>query len=247
MSKELYKLYCIDERRVVYKWTDTPPTVCPNNNVHDIDLDSVKISQKYNDRVIAEEISTGYFESQHIPMNIPSGTPGDITEHDVTWPMDILLWKTYLTPTPDMIGDFISVLAAPETTVGAITAPVNIGDTVLNVSSTVTDNVWRGFLITLDDGTNKDVLGRCTAVDAGAGTITVTTPTSFGFAIGTPVKISIYVLDSIYIADTNIIDIGAKGFRGKRVDDGTILRIYYTNNSGTSKIFRWRPELYNLG
>ena len=196
MSKELYKLYCIDERRVVYKWTDTPPTVCPNNTVHDIDLDSVRISEKYNDRVIAEEISKGYFESQHIPMNIPSGTPGDITEHDVTWPMVILLWKTYLTPTTDMIGDFISVLAAPETTVGTLTA---------------------------------------------------TTPTLFGFAVGVPVKISIYVLKDIYIADTNIIDIGAKGFRGKQVTAGMILRIYYTNNSGTQKTYRWRCELYNIG
>ena len=54
--------------------------------------------------------------------------------------MDILLWKTILTPTPDMIGDTISVLAVPETTVGVLTVGASIGDTVLNVNSTVTDN-----------------------------------------------------------------------------------------------------------
>ena len=240
-----YELFCKTEEKVVYEWKDDPPTVCPHNSVHEIITNSIKES---TNSFTAEENSEGYFETTHIPMDIPSGTPGDITEHDVSWDMDILLWMTYLTPTSDMIGDEISVLAAPETTVGVLTAPAGIGDTVLNVNSTVTDNVWRGFIITLDDGVNKDVLGRCTAVDAGAGTITVKTPTSFAFAAGTtPVKMSIYVIKDIYVMDTETIPIGGKGFRGKNLPAGTILRVYYTNNSGTAKLYRWRIEYYNIG
>ncbi|GAH07313.1 unnamed protein product, partial [marine sediment metagenome] len=153
------------------------------------------------------------FETTHVNMAIPFGTPGAVTEHDVSWPMDILMWRTLLTPLSDMIGDQISVLAAPETTVGIVTSLVSIGDTVINVNSTVTDNTIRGFLITLDDGVNKDVLGRCTNVDGGAGTITVTTPTTYSFAaMTTPVKISVYLLKDIDITDTKVIDIGSKGF-----------------------------------
>jgi len=245
---QLYQIYCKSEKKIIKEWSVTPLIKCPNSIHHEIDLDSVKIDESYNNKIIAEEASDGYFETTHVVMDIPDGTPGTVTEHDVTWPMDILLWKTLLTPLSDMIGDTLSVVAAPETTVGIVTSSVSIGATVINVNSTVTDNMWRGFLITLDDGVNKDVLGRCVGVDKINGTITVATPTTYSFAaMTTPVKISVYVLKDIYITDTNTIDIGGKGFKGKQLDANVILRVYYTNNSGTTKIFRWRVELYNKG
>ena len=247
---QLYKLYCVDENKVVTIWSNISPIVCPNNDVHEIELDSVRISEKYNDTIeVIEENGGGYFETSHIAMNIPAGTPGDITEHDVTWVMDILLWKTILTPTSDMIGDIITVVGGPETTIGAIGAVVNIGDTVITVNSTVITNMWRGFLVTLDDGVNKDVLGRCTNVDSVNSTITVETGTTYAYSplTPTPVKISVYILKDIYISDTNVIEIGSKGFKGKSVSSGQIIRVYYTNNSGTAKTFRFRPEYYNLG
>ena len=89
----------------------------------------------------------------------------------------------------------------------------------------------------MDDGINKDVLGRCTAVDSGNGTITVSTPTTYGFSSRTPVKISIYLLKDIYISNENSIKIGEKGFKGKEITAGVITRVYYTNNSRISKIF----------
>jgi len=247
-----YQVYCIEEGKFIETLSETAPTECPNPINHTsraINQDLTSIIETFDKNIIrAEEDTDGYFETTHITMSIPSGTPGDTTEHDVSWPMDILLWRTLLTPTSDMIGDQISVLASPETTVGVLAAPVNIGDTVLTVNSTVIDNMWRGFLITLDDGVNKDVLGRCTAIDSGASTITVETATSYAFAAGTtPVKISVYILKDLYISDTNVIDIGTKGFKGKTITAGTILRVYYTNNSGTAKTFRWRPEYYNDG
>jgi len=246
-----YQVYCIEEGKFIETLSETAPTECPNPINHTsraINHDLTSIIETFDKNVIrAEEDTDGYFETTHVTMNIPGGTPGDITEHDVEWPMDILLWKTILTPTTDMIGDEISVLASPETQVGVLTAPFNIGDTVLNVNPTVIDNMWRGFLITIDDGVNKDILGRCKAIDAVSNTITVETASSYNFAPGTPVKISIYILKDIYISDINVIDIGTKGFKGKKITSGTKLRVYYTNNSGTPKTFRWRPEYYNDG
>jgi len=250
MTTELnhYRVYCNDEAAYVYVWAETEPTVCPNNNTHTINTSLTTITDTLSTSTVkTEENTEGYFETEHIKMNIPSGTPGDVTEHDVIWPCDQLLWRTILDPTSDMIGDSISVLASPETTVGVLMAPVNIGDTTVTVNSTVTDNTWRGFLITIDDGVNKDVLGRCTAVDAAGGTISFQTPTSYAFAAGTPVKISVYVLKDIRITNTNTIDIGSKGFKGKTITAGLILRVYYTNNSGTNKDFLWRSETYMRG
>lgn len=243
-----YRVYCTTEADYFYVWSETVPTVCPNNALHPINTNLTTILNTISTtKITAEENSDGYFTTEHVTMNIPSGTPGDITEHDVTWPMDVLLWKTLITPTSDMIGDVVTVVAAPETTVGVITATVNIGVTTINVNSTVTDNVNRGFLITLDDTVNKDVLGRCTAVDAIGGTISFETPTTFSFAAGTPVKISIYVLKDIYLTDTNTIDIGSKGFKGKTITANMVLRVHFANNSGTTKVLRWRAEYYSNG
>lgn len=243
-----YRVWCVTENQYVYTWDTQEPTVCPNNNADTIDSSLTIITDTVSTSTItAEEDSRGYFETSHIIVNVPSGTPGDVTEHDVSWPMDITLWRTLLTGTNDMMGDAISVLASPETTVGVVMAPVNIGDTTVTVNSTVTDNMWRGFLVTIDDGVNKNVCGRCTAIDSVAGTISFQTATTNSFAPGTPVKISVYVLDNIQIYNTNTIDIGLKGMKGKDLEANTKLRIYYTNNSGTSKTVIWRAEIYNNG
>ena len=243
-----YRVWCNDEAAYVYTWDSVEPTVCPNNNTHIINTSLTTIVNTVaTNRVIAEENSDGYFETEHITINIPSGTPGDLFEHDVTWPMDVLLWRTLITPTSDMIGDTISVVASPETTVGVLTAPVTGGDTVFNVNSTVTDNMWRGFLVNLSDGVNKDFLGRCINVDSVAGTITVSTAAVNNFAAGSAVQIGVFTLKDIYVADTSTIDIGLKGAKGKTVTAGMIMRVRYTNNSGTSKTLRWRSEIYNQG
>lgn len=250
MSETVYKYrcYCNTELAYVYTWATSEPTVCPNNNTHSIDTNSIAIVETVSTTTVkASEDSDGYFETGHIVMNIPSGAPGDVTEHDVTWPMDVILWRTLITPTTDMVGDEVSVLASPETIVGVVTAPVSIGNTTLTVNSTVTDNVERGFLITLYDGVNKNVLGRCTAVDKIGGTITVQTATTNSFAPGTPVKISIYTLNGVHFIDTNTIDIGLKGMKGKMITSGLILRVYYTNNSATAKTLYWRYESYARG
>jgi len=243
-----YRIYCNHESEYVFTWSNTEPTVCPNNNSHSINSALTTIVETISTTSFkAEENSDGYFQSEHIVLDIPSGIPGTIVEKDVTWPADILLWRTLITPTADMIGDTISVLAAPETTIGVVTSSVNNGDVTFNVNSTVTDNILRGFLVTLFDGVNKDVLGRCTAVDKIGGTISVEIPAVNSFAPGSAVKISIYTLRNIYISDTTTIDFGNKGFKGKSIPAGLILRVYYTNNSGTSKTLRWRTESYLIG
>jgi len=247
MEGKLYKLFCLSERQVVRKWATSPPTQCPNNSTHKIELDSVREDEKFEGIVKASENSDGDFETTHITMQIPPGNVGDVSEHDVNWPMDILLWVTYLTPNNDMIGDEITVLADPERQVGGIIAPVNVGDTVLHVDPGAFAHIQRGYLVTLNDGSNKDVLGRIVALDSAAGTVTVENPTSFAFSPGTQFQRSVYVLKDIYVFTTETVRIGEKGFKGKLVPSGVNLRVCYKNNTGTAKTFRWRPEYYNMG
>lgn len=246
MSDNLYKLFCITEEKVVKVW-GPKPTVCPHNSVHEIALDSVRVDENFNNTIIAAENTYGDFETEPVNLIVPAGTPGDVTEHDVSWDMDILLWLSYLKPTSDMIGDSITVVAAPETTIGGVTAPISIGDTTISVNPGIFQYVKRGYLITLDDGVNKDVVGRCTAVDSINNTISFKNPTTYAFSPGIPVKMSIYIIKDMPVIDTDRIPIAQKGMKGKNVPQGTIIRVYYTNNSGTSKNVYWRPEYYNNG
>jgi hypothetical protein len=241
-----YRVWCETESAYVYTWDTVEPTVCPTDSGHTINTSlNTVVETVGTTTVTASEDSNGYFLSETITIDIPTGTPGDVTEHDVVWPMPIKLWRSLLIPADNLIGDVINVMASPETTVGVLTAPVIIGDRTINVNSTVTDNVWRGFLITIDDTVNKNVCGRVTNVDKVGGTITFETATTNAFAAGVPVKISIYILKSLKILNNETMDIGLKGIKGKRIDVGTILRIYYTNNSGTSKELNWRIEVYS--
>lgn len=250
MSTEVnqYRIFCVTENDYVYTWGTSPPTTCPNNSAHTIDTNSITIVQTVSTQVVkAAEDSDGYFETGHIVMNIPSAAPGTVSSHDVVWPMNAILWRTLITPTTDMIGDVVTVIASPETTIGVITSSVSSGNTIFSVNSTVTDNIQRGMSVTIDDGVNKENLGRCTAIDKINGTITVATAVTNSYAAGTPIKIGVYVLNGIYFNNTETIDIGLKGMKGKIIDSGVILRVYYTNNSGTSKTIYWRYEIYNSG
>lgn len=246
-SLNLYRVYCTVEEIYINTWDIVEPTTCPNNNTHAISSNIDIIDEVSTSNITVNEDTDGYFETTTVSMLIPSGLPGSVTEHDVSWPMNILVWNTHITPTTPMIDDSMSVIASPETIIGVLTVGTNIGDTVLNVNSTVIDNAYGGFLVTLDDGVNKDVVNRISGIDSINSQITVETPLSYAYSPGTPFKISIYLLKDIFIANTNEINIGQKGFRGKQLDANVPLRVYYTNNSGTEKTIKWRPEYYNLG
>jgi len=244
-----YRAWCIEEGNYVEQWGDSAPTLCPNNHAdRTLDPNSISITERRADnRFTAEENSIGYFETGQIINEIPSGATGTTYQFDVSWDSDITLWRTVFSSSSNMIGDEIKVVAAPETTVGIVTSPVAISDTVIHVNNTVTDNVIRGFECILLNGLDKHTT-VITNVDSLNNTITIKHPSPYAFANNTTVvKISIFIVKYLKIHNTIDIDIGLKGIKGKELKQGTIVRIYYTNNDGQAKTVYWRPEYYNNG
>lgn len=244
----LYQVYCVTEAKYVFQWGETQPTTCINDTAHAINSALTTIINTISTQTVkAAEDSEGYFETGNIVVNVPSTTPGNVITHDVTWPYKILLWKTILNVKTDMIGDTISVVASPNTIIGVITAPAAIGSQTFNVNSTVIQNMQRGFLVNLYNGVINDILGVCTNINRVNNTISVETPTINAFAAGSYIRIGVYVMKNIVCHDVNTISIGDKGAKGKTIEPGQILRIYYTNNSGTTKTVYYRYECYNMG
>lgn len=251
-----FRLFCIEEDDYVYEWAEEEPTLCPNDH-SDKTIDSSKtiiVETRSETKFKAEENTEGDFTTKMFENSIPSGTPGNITHHDdAKWDFDILLWKNVIYPTADNIGDVVNVRGianeAPNYNIaGGLTATANIGDTILNVASTVTDNLYKGLEIELVSGSTKENVGLITAIDktVGSETITVAKPLTISFPPGSYVKYEVVVMEDIrIITDKYPIIIGGKGMKGKNISAGDIMRVKYTNNDGAAKTLYLRPEYYN--
>lgn len=246
-----YRVYCIEEGKNVNVWATTTPKLCPNNHT-DRSIDpnrTTVVSSLSTNTIKAEEPTEGYFQATTVEMNIPSGSPGDVTLIDVSWPMDILIWKTEFNPVSDMMGDKINVIGDPGLSVGALTADASATDTVLNVSNTVTDNVIRGFDVQLTDGSTTEKLGRIVGVDKDNFQITVENALTNNFLASSPtyVQLNVCSVKDFKIDTLNKTQFGEKGFRYKTLPANTVMRLEYTNNNGLPKIWNWRIEYYITG
>ena len=155
---------------------------------------------------------------------------------DITFPFPIALFSAEWVNEPTFEGDVFKVLVGPDTVVGALTADAAASATVLNVSSTVTDNMQAGYAVKLTDGVNTDDLGLCTNVDPDAGTITVETPTANAFAAATPsyVQMTVEMVRCIKLSGKGRVELGKDVIGGSYIPAGTVFRVTYQNNEGTT-------------
>src|SRR5438034_79066 len=110
-----YQLYCVTEAALVNSWGEIPPTTCPNNTLHTIDPDSITIIQRVSTRdITALEPTDGWFQAISFTMDIPAGTPGDITTLDKSWPGNLTLWTVSVFSDDANANDILNVIPAPD-------------------------------------------------------------------------------------------------------------------------------------
>ena len=244
-----YRVHCIAENIAVIVWGTTPPTICPNDHV-DRTIDTTKttiIGSVSTQSFIVKQPTTGYFQNTSKKLTILSGSAGDVTTHDFTWPMDILFWKAEIYPDISNVGDQIDVIADPMKISGVLTVDAITGDTILNVPSALvnSENISKGLEITLNDNTNSQNVGRITAINTVNNTITVENALSFNFNSGTVIYTNVLLIKEKQIHKDNYkIKIGAKGFSGIFFTANTVLRSNYTNNNGLAKTLYFDLEYY---
>lgn len=138
------------------------------------------------------------------------------------------------------IGDKVSAQIYPETIIGAITADVAINQTVVNVSSTVLDNIEVGFRCYLFDGVNQDNCGKVIDVDKTNSQITLSPgAVYFNYSAASPtyVQMSIEMFSEMEIPREGIYNFGDSTIGGSYLPAGTPGRIIYENISGGVKRF----------
>lgn len=243
-----YRIYCDTESAWKYIYGTDAPTTCPTNTAHTVDLDSVAIVQKISpDEVTVKQPTDGLFMTESKEMVIPSGTAGDITVIDELFDIKTILWVTELCASASMVGDSLDVIINPDTEVGALTSTGSISDTVLNVSVNVTGTVTPGMYITITDTNSPPTvqdLGKCVAVDGDAGTITLSNALSSEFLSGSVISVNVYMSKNLHIDAEGSHSFGVKGFQGKELPAGTVLRMLYTNNDTAAKTWYWKYSYY---
>jgi hypothetical protein len=166
-----YRIYCVTDDTQEFSWSETAPTTCPTNTAHTIDADSIVIIETREENVVEvkEELggtTNGNYKIRGYKKTIPAGTSGNVSTFLHTWPRPVTLMNGWFNGTIEQEGDCFDVSIADNTTIGVISAPVYAGNTTINVTSTVTDNLNSGYYVNITDGVNNDLLGEVIDINA---------------------------------------------------------------------------------
>lgn len=244
-----YRLYCNEEHTYAYTWSTTEPTLCPNDHANRSNISNPTIVEVSDQQVvITNDVvpSDCYFKvfEQQIPIaSAPSGT---VSQSTFSWIWDAYVWNICIPVAPDMVGDVVSVYVAKDTVIGLLTANAASGSTTVNVSPSVFNYLVKGLEVSITDGVNTNTLGRATALDASAGTVTFETATTNNFLAGSAFRFSMQPFTQITLEFANDrIIVGRSGLKSKNIPAGTQITAVYTNNNGLAKTCKFIIEMYH--
>ncbi len=246
-SVHKYKIYCTTESLWVEGWDTAVPTYCFNNNGHTINssfttqIDSISTTDVH---IKEEKIPTnGNFRNKGYKFVCPVGN----SNHDISFPIPVNIISVQYNILTENINDVIEVYGGHDTVVGTITADVSASATVIDVSSTVTDNALTGLNVALNDGTNKDLLGIIINVDKGAGQLTVETATTNSFLAATPtyVELTSNIVENVTLMTTGVYSMAHNKMEKNHLEADKVVRIKYCNNGGSSCDFYFYLSFMN--
>lgn len=254
MARNIYQweLYCTTESAYKTTWNEIEPTVCPTNSSHTISTNpgpriidmissnSVKIEEETGG------VTQGLYRSLGFQKDIPSGNVGNVTTITHSWPYPISILSSWFMAKSDQLNDQFTVSVGDSTVIGAIAAPVYTGNTIMTVTSTVFDYVYKGYKIDITDGVNLNQMGEVVSIDKLNGNITMEIPAVNTFSPLSPtyVRLTVPVISSIHINEPNQkYSFADKKIGGKFLPANAIMRIKYTNNEGNAKVFSYVMEM----
>jgi hypothetical protein len=246
MSNTIYKyrIFCQTENNFVTTWDKTQPTVCPNNNSHTIDTSSITITEQIADNnvnIIQSQpgFTNGFYIVEGWTLVIPANSSA---YKDVSWPYNTSIMTMNLQPSTDNIGDTVNAYAGPDTTIGIITQTLAQNVSVINVNSTVLQNIKLGYNVSIVNNTQNINMGDCISIDTVNSRITCNTVASESIAPGSYIKVSRHIIKNFTFTTNNIINLANKSVSSTAFPANTIARLVYKNNSNTEKTFVYNSE-----
>jgi len=232
-----YRLYCNYESKFVELWDTDTPTVCPNNNTHEINEASITVIGTASEEavVIKEEISAagttgGHYQATSIGLDITANTTA---QADFTYPIPIGPLSIEFMTKDIHEGDEISVTVAPNTIIGALTADVSSNVSGISVSNTVVENTFVGAFLDLFDGVNNNSLNRIKEIYKNNNHIIMESPTVSSFSATSPtyVRQSIKMMHNVEIGPAGRYMLGESKIGASYIPAETTIRLTYSNKS----------------
>lgn len=239
-----YIVPCVDEGiGILTGFMETVPTVCPNNNTHVIEESGIRETSKISEKIVTINQNNitcnNYFRTDFYSVPVAANS---VTIKDVTYPYNINVYLATYIPTLANIGDTLDVVAVPDTTCGLLGTEIIVGATSLHLSPAYTI-VNPGFALSITDNVNTNDLGEVISYNSTTNIITFSKPTTHNFAIGSPVKITIYRIKNCKFVADKKVTLGRTKMESSGLPANKKMRFIYTNNSETDKTFNFLLEI----
>lgn len=239
-----YRVYCQTESAFSTIWDSIAPTVCPNNNTHTIDSNSIIITEEFktnNVNIIQSEpgFTNGFYKIECWSLVIPANSTA---YKDISWPYNIAVMTINLQPSTENIGDTINAYAGPDTTIGVITQSLSQNVSVINVNSTVIQNIKLGYTVNVVNNSQNINMGECISIDTVNSRITCNTVASKSIAPGAYIQVSRQTIKNFTFTTNQIINLANKNVSSTSFPANIVARLVYTNNSNTEKTFVFNSE-----
>jgi hypothetical protein len=207
-----HKIYCNTEQKWVERITDsqTSLTTCPNNNTHDVNVNSSAIVSYLSNNVvkIQEENADADTEGFYAIRGRSFTVAGNSTYYDAFLPrIPFSILRGNLKSNEDLENDVINAYVLPQTSnlVGYATQDIHDGDTIIYVSMTVLAmiEVNKFAQVIFKTATGRETIKyHIINFDINNGSITLETPVNI--EDGQPFT----AMQGVYVyIDTNIIGV----------------------------------------
>jgi len=230
-----YRIYCTTDSQWETVWAETAPTTCPTDTAHTVNAGSVSIVDSvstHEHAIMEEETKTGgHFHTESLDMVI---TQSGVSSFDWQAPYPVNVLAIHFIAHADNTGDTVEMIADPDKNIGPIVSDVSAGATTVEVLPQVAAVLALGYHLCLDDGTNKDDVGRITDVNTDTNVITFETPTTNSFTAATPTYLILCVkmIHDFTIGHPGPYVIGEDKIGASYIPANTIVRVVYDNKSG---------------
>lgn len=165
----------------------------------------------------------------------------DVTkERIITFPIDIALIRGKWFNEVVFGEDYIEMLIAPNSPIGILTAPAVTGDTVLNVSFTITENTEIGYFLKL----GGEDLGRVIEIDHENNTVTVQNALASDFSAGNVILQTIKMIPYLFLDSVDAMMTFEGGVDTMTLPANTPLVVRYHNENGQAKKYSVKIEYH---
>lgn len=174
------------------------------------------------------------FAAQSLIIDVSSGETE--VAKSFSWPYIVAIKSGTIHVTEDMIGDEISVHEAPNTLIGYLTQPLNVGDASMYVSETVIQNIRRAYYVGLYQPGDEGIeVGQVLDIDIINSVLSLTTPSDVSADAYSYVAMCGKMIPELLFTTTDKIEIGKTIPTANRLPATIPMRVYYKNNNAKAK------------